>query len=373
MSRPHDVAIVGLGAMGSAAAYHLTRRGRRVVAFDRHRPPHGFGSSHGETRIIREAYFEHPLYVPLVRRAYELWQELESESGRRLLHITGGLMVGRPDGVLVQGALRSVEEHRLPHERLTADEVRSRFPALQPSDDLSAVWEPRAGVLFPEPCVEAHLELAASRGATFRLEEPVRAWHLDGDGVRVETDQNAYLADRLLITAGAWVRSLLPGLDLPMTVERQVLYWFAPRERRELHSPSACPIHLWEAPKGHFFYGFPDFGDGVKLALHHEGERTDPDRVRREVARDEVAHLRERLHRFVPAAEGELLRTAVCLYTNTPDENFWIDRHPAHPQVWIASPCSGHGFKFASAIGEILADELTERRVRFDLTPFRRR
>ena len=359
--------------MGSAAAHHLARRGRRVVGFDRHRPPHAFGSSHGETRIIREAYFEHPLYVPLVRRAYELWQELEAESGRRLLQITGGLMIGRPDGLLLNGALRSAEEHRLPHERLTAHEVRMRYPALQPTDDLSAVWEPRAGVLFPETCVDAHLKLAASRGAALRLDEPVRAWHLDGDGVRIETDHNAYLADRLLISAGAWVRSLLPGVELPMTVERQVQYWFQPRANREFHLPSACPIHLWESPKGKYFYGFPDFGDGVKIALHHDGEPADPYRVRREVGPDEVAHLRERVRRVLPAAEGQLLRAAVCLYTNTPDDHFWIDRHPEHPQVLIASPCSGHGFKFASAIGELLADELTGQKVGFDLKPFRAR
>jgi sarcosine oxidase len=373
MAGTSDVIIVGLGAMGSAAAFHLARQGRRVLGLDRFTPQHSFGSSHGQTRIIREAYFEHPLYVPLVRRAYELWDELERLSGRELLRITGGLMIGRPEGVLVTGARTSAEQHRLPHELLTAAEVSARFPALRPADDMVALWEPRAGILFPETCVGAHLTLAQSHGATLHHDERVTEWQSDGDGIRVRTDRGEYLAGQMLLTAGAWIPSLVPGLNLPLSVERQVLCWFTPRSDPAIFAPARCPIHLWESAPHEFFYGFPDLGDGVKLALHHAGEIADPDSLRRGVDDGEVSAVRELMRRYLPDADGPLRSTGVCMYTNTPDEHFWIDRHSGNPRVLIASPCSGHGFKFSSVIGEVLADLLTSGRSPFDLTPFCRR
>ena len=373
MSGSFDVILVGLGAMGSAAAFHLAKRGRKVLGLDRFTPPHSFGSSHGQTRIIREAYFEHPMYVPLVQRAYQLWDELEDSSGRELLRITGGLMIGRPDGVLVSGARRSAEQHRLGHELLTAAEVLARFPALRPADDMVALWEPRAGILFPEACVGAHLALAQASGATLRYDEPLMSWRSEGDGVRVVTDHGEYRAGQVLLTAGGWIQSLVPELNLPFTVERQAVYWFAPRIDPAIFAPARCPIHLWEAAPGEFFYGFPDLGDGVKVARHHAGEAADPERLRREVSDAEVAAMRELVRRFLPDADGALRSTSVCMYTNTPDEHFWIDRHPVHPQVLIASPCSGHGFKFSTVIGEVLAELLDNGQSRFDLSLFRRR
>jgi sarcosine oxidase len=368
-----DVVVVGLGAMGSAAAFQLARRGRKVLGLDRFTPPHSLGSSHGETRIIREAYFEHPLYVPLVQRAYQLWAELELTSGRELLRITGGLMVGRPDGVLVSGARRSAEQHALAHEILTAAEVRRRFPVLRPADDMVAVWEPRAGILFPEACVGAHLALAQAHDAMLRFDEPVTNWRIDDDGVIVATTRGEYRARQLLLTAGSWIRSLVQELNLPFTVERQVVYWFAPRADAGIFAPSRCPIHLWETRPREFFYGFPDCGNGVKVAVHHGGELTDPERLQREVAPGEIAAIRELVRRFVPDADGALRSSSVCMYTNTPDEHFWIDWHPDHEQVLIASPCSGHGFKFSGVIGEVLADLLISGQSRFDLSAFRRR
>jgi sarcosine oxidase len=373
MSGSYDVVVVGLGAMGSAAAFHLAKQGRKILGLDRFTPPHSFGSSHGQTRIIREAYFEHPMYVPLVHRAYQLWAELEQLSGHDLLRITGGLMVGRPEGVLVRGARRSAEEHGLQHELLAAAEVRARFPALQPAADMVGLWEPRAGILFPEACVGAHLARAQSHGAILRYDEPVVTWRRDGNGVRVFTDQGEYRAGQLLLTAGSWMGSLVPELNLPLTVERQAVYWFAPRAHAEIFTPARCPIHLWEVAPQTFFYGFPDLGNGVKLARHHAGEVSDPNRVRRDVSDAEVAAMRELVERYVPDADGALRSSEVCMYTNTPDEHFWIDRHPEVPQVLIASPCSGHGFKFSSAIGEALAELLITGKSQFDLSLFGQR
>lgn len=372
MLQTFDVAVVGLGAMGSAAACHLARRGLKVLGLDRFTPPHALGSSHGHSRIIRQAYFEHPLYVPLVQRAYALWAELQQQAQRELLRITGGLMLGRPDSVLVEGALTSARQHRLEHTLLTPGEVRRRFAALQPDDDMVAVWEPHAGILRPEACVEAHLAQAALAGARLRYGETVREWQPDGAGVRVLTDQGEYRAGQLLLAAGAWLPSLLPSLPLPLTVERQVLYWFTPRDAIAF-TPQRCPIHLWEVSPGRYFYGFPDVGDGVKIAMHHGGEITDPEHLRREVSDDEMAAIRSMARRFVPLADGALRASTVCMYTNTPDEHFWIDRHPEHAQVMIVSACSGHGFKFSSAIGELLAQQMTGRPPSFDLSVFRRR
>ncbi len=367
-----DAIIVGLGAMGSAVACHLARHGQRVLGLDRFTPPHAFGSSHGRTRIIREAYFEHPVYVPLVQRAYTLWLELEQQSGRSLFQETGGLMVGRPDGAVVAGAQRSAKEHSLRHEVLSAAEVRRRFPALQPHDDMIAVWEPRAGVLFPELCVEAHLTLARKHGADLRGNEPASSWAGDGAGVRVVTSKGAYHAAQLVLSAGSWIRSLLPDLKLPVAVERQTQFWFEPTHPIWFR-PNHCPIHIWEHEPGRHFYGLPDLGDGVKVACHHEGEVTDPDTLNREVQAEEVAAMQAVVRRFLPNADGALRSAVVCMYTNTPDGHFLIDQHPAYPQVWIVSPCSGHGFKFSSVVGEVMAGLLTKGQTQFDLSLFRNR
>jgi sarcosine oxidase len=356
--------------MGSAAAFHLAARGRRVLGLDRYQPPHSFGSAHGLTRIIREAYFEHPLYVPLVQRAYQLWTDLERKSGRQLLRQTGGVMVVPPAGVLASGAQRSAEEHQLAHRLLPAAELQRQFPCFAPRADMIAVWEPRAGILFPELVIQTHLELATRASAALRFNDPVLRWEPHGDGVRVITATHAYTARRLLLTAGAWMTTLVPELDLPLVVERQLLFWFEPRAHPELFGPSRCPIYIWEYAPHRFFYGFPDLGDGVKVALHHEGEHAQPDALRREASADEVETMRSVLRRFLPAAEGRLRSTVVCMYTNTPDQHFVLDRHPVHRQVLIASPCSGHGFKFSSVIGEMAAVLLDDQTPPFDLSLF---
>jgi len=369
-ARPFDVALAGLGAMGSAAAWQLALRGQRVIGFDRFTPPHGLGSSTGRSRIIREAYWESPVYVPLVRRAYELWSELEAASGRRLLHTTGGLVIGPPRGALVQGALRSAAVHRVPVERLSAAEVRARFPALAPEDPLVGVVEPRAGVLRPEEAITAMLERAAAHGAELRSEEPVLTWKSEAHGVRICTPRGEYTARRLILAAGAWMAGDLPGMPLPLTVQRQVMFWLAAGTGPAVVAPGRLPVWLWETPAGAMWYGFPDLGEGPKVARHHAGQPTTPDTVPRAVGEVEAAEMLEFVAASVPGVGRAVRDAAVCLYTNTPDEHFLVDRHPACGAVLLASPCSGHGFKFAPAIGEILADLAMDRPARMDLHPF---
>jgi sarcosine oxidase len=368
----YDVIVAGLGAMGSATAYHLALRGRRVLGLDRFAPGHANGSSHGDSRIIRESYFEHPLYVPVVQRAAELWRELERRARASLLRITGGLMLGPEDGEVVTGTLRSAAEHALPHERLAAAELHRRFPAFRAADDVVAVWDPRAGILDPEACTLAHLGVARQAGAELRFDEPATAWAADGEGVRVTTPAGSYRAGQLVLAAGSWNAELLPDLALPLEVERQVLFWLDPDESAASYDPERFPIYAYEFRRGQICYGFPRLDRGAKAAVMHGGETADhPDRVRRTVRADEVEPLRAALRPVLPSlAAAPVLDSAVCLFTNTPDRHFVIDVHPAHPQVLVSSPCSGHGFKFASAIGELQADLLTEGRTRFDLSPF---
>lgn len=370
MSAAYDVAIAGLGAMGAATAMASARRGLRAIGFDRFTPPHARGSSHGESRIIREAYFEDPAYVPIVQRAAALWRELEAASGERLLLTTGGLMIGRPESDVVAGAKASGDRHRLPYEVLDAGEVRARFPALRPDDDMVAVWEPHAGVLFPEACVAAQLAAASRAGAEVRMSEPVVSWRPDGAGVVVETPDGAYRAARLVIAAGAWTPRLVPELVDELMVARQPLFWFEPRDHAAAFDPERLPVHIWEWTLGRYFYGFPRMNGLVKVAVHGEGEALDPDVLRRELVPDEAGPLRERLERYLPDAAGRLVIGLVCLYTNTRDGHFLLDRHPGHPQVVVVSACSGHGFKFAPAIGEIAVALAMGEKPRFDLGLF---
>lgn len=361
-----DTIILGGGAMGSASAWHLSARGQRVLVLDRHHPPHAFGSTHGETRVIREAYFEHPDYVPLAQRAYELWRNLEAQSKQSLLRITGGLMVGRPDGVVVQGALRSARQHRLPHEVLDARTVNERFPALQIPDSMNAVFEPRAGILMVESCVDACLIQARRQRAVLKFDEPAISWRANDGRVEVTTARATYSAASLVLSAGSWLPQLVPELAAVLQVERQVLHWFHPGGRRDLFQPDRLPVHLCEYESGRFYYAVPDVGTGLKAALHHQGESTTPETVRRDVSAHEQLQIGERVRQHLPLLAEAPHRCVTCLYTNTPDEHFLVDRHPRFANVLIVSPCSGHGFKFASALGELVADRVTGRPTRFD-------
>jgi sarcosine oxidase len=369
MAARFDVVVAGLGAMGSAALYHLARRGMRVLGLDQFAPPHSQGSSHGETRVIREAYFEHPSYVPFVQRAYELWAELERASGEHLYVRTGGLMIGREESTVFEGALRSAREHRLPHEVLNSAAIADRFPGLHPDPHMSAVLEPRAGILFPEKCIAAHLQLAMKHGAQVRTNEKLHSWSDDPNGVVLQTPHDIYHANKLILAAGSWIPAMLPEWRNLFQVERQVLLWFKALDPSQF-TPDVFPIHLWEYEKDKMFYGFPDWGGGVKVAFHHQGEITNAVVADRNILGRDIARMRELLARYLPDANGNFLRGTVCLYTNTPDGHFILDHLPQNRNVILASPCSGHGFKFASAVGEILADMATERTSELDLSLF---
>ena len=345
----HTVAIAGLGVLGSSTALHLARRGAQVIGFDLDAPPHAMGSSHGRSRIIRQAYFEHPDYVPLVQRSLRLWNELQTEAGRQLIAPGGALMLGRPDSALIAGAADSAGRHGLRHEWLEGPELARRFPMFSPEPGMVGLWDPDAAALFPESCVSVQLGLAEAAGAQLHLNEPVMEWTTGPQGVRVTTARGCYQADQLVLAVGSYLPGLLEGIDHSLWVERQVQYWFKPV------APSPLPIHLWELADGTFMYGFPDFGDGLKVALHHGGEATHPENVRRTHDPTELAAMGGLMERHLPGVAGQLMHSEVCLYTNTPDGHFWIDRHPSHPDVFIASACSGHGFKFASGLGEALA------------------
>ena len=358
MPTTYDVIIIGLGGMGSAAAYQLARRGQRVLGIERFTPAHNQGSSHGKSRVIRQAYFEDPAYVPLLLRAYELWAQIEHDTGQQVLTMTGGLMIGREDSQTFAGSVRSARTWNLPHEVLDARDIRRRFAPLQPTDDLVALYEAKAGFVHPEDSVWAHLQQAQAHGAELHFSEPALEWTASTGGVRVTTARGVYQAARLIIAPGAWAPELLADLSLPFTVTRQTLYWFEPVGGSAPFAAERFPIYIWETENGEQFYGFPAQPGvaGVKVAFFYKGPRCDPNAVNRIVGDDELQAMRETLATRIPTLNGTLLDTATCLYTEVPDHHFIVAPHPQHANVIVASPCSGHGYKFCSVIGEILAD-----------------
>ncbi len=363
MTRSFDVIVIGLGAMGSAALFHLARRGRSVLGLERFDIPHDRGSSHGVTRIIRLAYYEHPSYVPLLRRAYELWRELERAAGERLLHVTGAVDAGPR---IFEGSLRSCEDHDLPHEVMDGRELARRHPGYRPPDDAQVLLQPDGGFLVPERCIVAHVEQALGRGAAVHARERVLGWEDTGNAIRVRTERGEYEAERLVVTAGAWAADVarLPGL---VQAERQVLAWFQPL-RPELYVPDRFPVFNLQVEEGHV-YGFPVHGiPGFKLGcFHHLEEQVDPDAVDREPhARDEAV-LRAFTERYFPDAAGPTVAMKVCLFENSPDEHFILDRHPESERVVVGAGFSGHGFKFCSVVSEILADLALGRATRHEI------
>lgn len=354
---PHyDVIVLGAGGVGSSAAWHLARRGARVLVLEQFSPGHDRGSSHGETRVIRQAYFEHADYVPLLLRAYDLWRELETQIGSRLLEQVGLIQVGPEEGEVVSGVLRAAREHGLAVDKLTASDAAERFPAFRVPEEMTAVFEQAAGYLKVESCVLAHLAAAKSAGAELRFSTPVRSWSASQGRVRVSTDSGDYHADRLVITVGPWAPKMLADLGVPLTVLRKHAYWFA-SSSAAARQDAGCPTFLFELPGG-VFYGFPQRDAlGVKVAEHSGGEPiADPSGDPRQADVEDERRVDRFLQQCLPGVGPPVIHRSVCFYTMSPDGHFIVDRHPRHENVVFAAGLSGHGFKFTSVLGDVLAE-----------------
>jgi sarcosine oxidase len=367
----HDVIVIGLGGMGSATVLELARRGRRVLGLEQFSLGHNLGSSHGQTRIIRMAYYEHPDYVPLLRRAYGHWSDLETQTGRRLFTACGVLTIGRDDSELILGVEESARQHSLAVESLSMEELRRRFPAFQFGPEFRGLLEHHAGFLTVEECVRTCLDEATRLGAELHEREPVVSWNATRERVEVRTESERYEAARLVLTAGPWAASLLERRGVVLSVMRQVMLWFEPSDptlfRREHFPCFIADIDLGQ------FYGVPAVDEnGPKVARHYGApELKTPAEVDREAHDADATALRPFLRRHLPGADGRLRRAATCIYTLTPDRHFILDVHPEHASVCLAAGFSGHGFKFATVVGEIMADLAEKGRSDLPLDLFR--
>jgi sarcosine oxidase len=371
LAKRYNTIVVGVGGVGSATVYELARRGKRVLGLERFDIPHEMGSSHGYTRIIRLPYYEHPSYVMLLQRSYELWRAIQGHVGEQLLHITGSIDAGPADSWVFKGSLQSALEYDLPHEVLSGREIARRFPGYKLPHETLAVLQPDGGFLVPERCIVSYVEAAMALGAEVHGRERVLDWEPLGEGVRVTTEREVYEADKLVVTAGAWNHSLLSFLRGLLTPERQVLAWLQPT-RPEYFAPERFPVFNLLVDEGRY-YGFPVFGiPGFKFGrYHHLEEAVDPDALDREPNLGDEQILRDFAERYFPEGAGATMSLKSCMFTNTPDGHFIVDQHPDHPQVSFASPCSGHGFKFVSVLGEIMADLAERGETRHNIELFR--
>jgi sarcosine oxidase len=356
-TRRFNVIVLGVGTMGSAACYHLAKRGVNVLGLEQFSIPHERGSGHGESRITRLCYYEHADYVPLLKRAYELWDQLGEEAGCRILHRIGGIFMGRHDGAFIRETLRAADLHDLPCERVDRSQLAREHSQFHLPDDHVALFEPNAGYVLPEPAITMHAELAMRAGAELHAHEAVRSWTAHDDRVEVVTDRAAYSAEKLIICGGAWMGRIARDLNLPLTVTRQVLGWVQPLAPDRFRQGS-FPVWAIENDDGSLHYGFPILPGriGLKVAHHVHGEPTDPETIDRLPRPHDEDDFRGVLRMVLPEADGPLLAMRICMYTNTPDSHFVIDTHPRCDRVHFAGGFSGHGFKFAPVIGEILAD-----------------
>lgn len=361
MSHVQDVAVVGVGSIGSSTCYHLAKRGVDVLGIDQWDVPNAVASHHGHSRMIRLCYYEHPDYVPLLRRAYALWRELEADCGQRLLHVTGGLYLGEADDDFVAGSLASARQHALPHEHLNRSQVRERFPQFDVPDHWQAIYEPEAGLLIPERVVEACSHLMCQRGGTLLTHHTVQRVIDEKRAMRIVTHRGDFLARHVVFTQGAWTG----GVGVDLTVTRQILGWVEPLHA-ERFSADVFPSFAINNPDQSAHYGFPLIDDVppqglLKIAHHWHDRPTSPELINRDPEPGDVDDFLPALQRFLPEAAGPVRKQSICMYTNSPDSHFVIDRHPAYPteRATVACGFSGHGFKFASVMGEALADLAT--------------
>ncbi|MCY4536207.1 MAG: N-methyl-L-tryptophan oxidase [Bryobacterales bacterium] len=370
----YDAIVVGLGGMGSATLYHLARSGHRVLGLEQFEIGHAMGSSHGSTRIIRLAYSEGPEYVPLLQAAYRNWRELEcaSELDEPLLHVTGGLDIGPAGSWIVEGSKQSCLEHGLDFEELDAGEVNRRFGGYRLPDSMVAIYQPDGGYVLSEAAIHAHIEGAIGAGASVRSGLEVIGWERHRSGLRVETSEAAFEAKRLVVTAGPWIGKLCSSLRPYCQPERQVMLWTAPLAP-ERFRPANFPVFSIESPLGRF-YGFPDHCDqGFKIGkCYHLRQRVqDPGAMDRTCHPEDEALLREGITSYFPEADGPTRRTAACIFTNTPDGHFILDRLPDDGDVFVAAGFSGHGYKFCSVIGKLMAEFCQDRSPEWDIDRFR--
>ena len=371
MTNKFDVIVIGVGGMGSSACYHLARRGKRVLGIDRFGIPHAMGSSHGVNRIIRLAYYEDPSYVPLLRRAFELWRDLERGFGEQLLFITGSIDASHEDHFVFRESKRSCQLHGIPYEELSALELRERFPGFSLPTEFRAIYQPDGGFVMSERAIVAHVTGALEASAEIRGHEPVMSWATTTSGVVVDTRRATYFADQLIVSAGAWIGQFVPALSHVIVPERQVLGWFQPTAP-DLFCAGRMPVFNLAVDEGRY-YGLPVHSiPGFKFGrYHHLAEQIDPDHWDRLPGSADEDILRPALKRYFPAADGPVLSMASCMFTNTPDEHFVVDRLEPGSPVIVASPCSGHGYKFASVIGEVLADLVIDNRTGHNIDLFK--
>lgn len=378
----YDVLVLGLGAIGSATSYQLAKSGAKVLGIDQFAPPHKEGSTHGDSRITRQAIGEGDHYTPIVLRAYEIWREIEAETGKDLLTITGGIIIsGAKDRGMkhmedfFDTTLLAAKKYNIEHKILSSDQVRSRFPQFNVQDDERAYYERNAGFLRPEACIEAQLELAKKYGAELHKNEKVEGFEDTADGVTVRTSKGQCNAKKLVITAGPWFPVLFPEYAKHFSVRRQIIFWFDVKESIEPFLPQNCPVYIWELPnRENGIYGFPAIDGpqgGVKIASEQHQEASDPDHVNLTVTQADIDDMYDNcVEPFFPGLSNKCVKNVTCLYTVTPDFEFLIDFHPEHKNIIMASPCSGHGFKHSAAIGEILSQLAMQGKPDFDISPF---
>ena len=370
MNNTSDVIIIGLGAMGSATSMFLSHNGVKVIGFDSYSPPHEFGSSLGHTRVIREAYHEGTTYVPIVQRAYEIWFEMNENSKVPIIETYGGLLIGRKTGD-IENALKSANKYDIPIKKMTSDEISQKFSVLNPPKEYIGLLESRGGAVFVENSINHMLNTALNNGSIHKYNERVVRWSKKSNYYLVETNLGNYKAEKLVFSSGAWITKLLPTLKLPIKIERQVLFWFSPRKNPDKFKSINMPNSGWDLDNGLSFYTMPNLENrGFKVAMHHNGEFVDPDTLIRESNDSDLKMVRDFLEEYIPDGNGELIDSKVCMYTDTPDQDFLIDSHPDDENIIICSPCSGHGFKFTPAIGEICSSLIINNSTNFDLDKF---
>ena len=366
----YDVIIIGLGAMGSAASYYLSKNGVKVLGLDTYEPPHKLGSSHGHTRVIREAYHEGTSYVPIVKRAYELWNELDHEIEDKLILEYGGMYLG-DDGKYLSDAKKSAKKYDIPIKEFSSKEIKEKYNILNPPNNFKGLLENRSGAVFPEKAISNFLSKSINNGSSHNYNEKVIGWEKQSKFYKVETDKNNYFAEKLIFSSGAWIKNLVPSLKLPVKIERQVLFWFDPIKDKDKFHYSNMPNTGWDLDNGMEFYTQPNIENkGFKVAMHHNGKFISENDLNRESNADDLSIVKNFLEEYIPLANGKLIDSRVCVYTNTPDLDFIIDFYPNDENIIICSPCSGHGFKFTPAIGEICSELVINNETNYDLSEF---